>query len=482
MRRRLCTALLLICLVLFLMPARAEAVQPWSREHPEILYPEHLHSAAAVLVDGETGERLFDKNADDRMYPASTTKIMTLLLALESDISLEDRVTIPAEAGDIPKKSSTVPVHPGETMPFKDLLYGFMMKSGNDGANAIAVLVSGSIEAFVARMNERAAALGCADTHFVNAHGYHDKDHYSTAADLARIAMEAMKNEEFRRIVATSSYTMAATEQRGELKITNRTELINPGSRYYYPDAVGIKTGYHSKAGQCFVGAAVRGGKLLISVALNSEGSDETLKWYDTAMLFEYGYTLYEDVSFSELAGLIPADLAVASVSDAAEDDPEGGRVALKLADVSAPEAKVPVRKRQGSGAEAMRQLWESAEIRLDAEITAPVAAGQALGSASFALPDGETVTASLVAVRDVAPKPTPTPIPTPTLAPVTPEPTATAAPVVQEESGGTGRLEKVLLALAAVAAVATGTLIALQIRENARRKRRHRKKKRVQR
>ena len=147
--------------------------------------PDHLYAQTAVLIDAETGDVLFDKDSLVRMYPASTTKMMTLLLALESDIPLDQEIVIPEVAENVPSDSSLVPVYEGERMTFQDLLYGTMLHSGNDGANAIAYLVGGSIAQFVDMMNERAAQIGCTGTHFSNAHGYHDETHYSTAHDLA---------------------------------------------------------------------------------------------------------------------------------------------------------------------------------------------------------------------------------------------------------------------------------------------------------
>ena len=469
MRRR-CFPVFLICLALLLtaFSAGAETVEPWSREHPEVLYAAHLKSQSAILVDGETGEVLFEKNAHERMYPASTTKVMTLLLALESGISLNETVTIPSAAGDYPEGSSVVPVYPGEEMTFRDLLYGFMMRSGNDGANAIAVLVSGSIPDFVAAMNARAEALGCEGTHFVNAHGYHDQDHYTTAADLALIAREAMLNPDFRRIVATAKYTMAATARRGELEITTRNELLVPDSRYYYPDCVGIKTGFHSRAGQCLVGGAIRDSKLLISVALNSDGQDETLKWYDTAMLFEYGYTQYEQCGIAELAAALPELPVTVTVNNAAADDPEGGSVALRLEGFSDGNAQVSVRKRDGARAEAMQRLWKNATVELSEDVAAPVAEGQTLGRFECTLPSGATISANLTAARAVAAQPDPTPVA------VKAEPTPTSAPqpvAVERSSSGLQRLEKILIVIGILAAIAVAVLAALLAQEKADRK-----------
>ena len=262
----------------------------YTSDDPENLQAGHLYAEACILVDADTGEVLFEKNADERMYPASTTKIMTLLLALES-VDADEVVTLPEETNKIPSDSSRVPVYAGEQMPMRDLLYGLMIKSGNDAANAIATLVSGSTEEFAGAMNRKAAALGMTDTHFANPHGYHSKNHYTTARDMAVLTCAALKTPEFLRIVSTKTYTMSATARRGALKLENGYAILNPDSKYYYRGAFGIKTGYTSSAGQCYVGAATHNGRTLIAVVLNS-GIAKTDKWKDTARLFDYGFAI----------------------------------------------------------------------------------------------------------------------------------------------------------------------------------------------
>ena len=177
LRRLRGLALLLAALLALIcaLPAMAEETPAdYNRNVPQLLHEGHLYAPAAVLVDATNGDILFAKNARQRMYPASTTKVMTLLLALESGIAMDTTIVIPKQASEIPADSSLIPVFPGDVMTFRDLLYGFMLTSGNDGANAVAVLVSGNVEGFVQRMNARAAELGCEDTHFANPHGYHD--------------------------------------------------------------------------------------------------------------------------------------------------------------------------------------------------------------------------------------------------------------------------------------------------------------------
>lgn len=257
---------------------------------PLALTEDYVYARACVLMDADTGQILFEKQADKQMYPASTTKIMTLLLALEQ-LSLNKVVTIPKEASQVPGDSSLVPVTVGEEMTARDLLTALMLRSGNDAANATAVLSYGTLDRFVAAMNSKAAQLGMTGTHFVNAHGYHDPDHYTTARDLATLTREALNDQKFVDIVSTLRYTMAATANRDALSLKNSYTILDSSSRYYDERAFGVKTGYTSKAGYCYVGAATYQGRTLIAVLFRS-GRQKDDKWVDAHRLFEYGFAL----------------------------------------------------------------------------------------------------------------------------------------------------------------------------------------------
>ncbi len=257
---------------------------------PLALDGDYLYAGAALLMDADTGEVLLEKNAREKMYPASTTKLMTLLLGLKRG-NFKQVVTIPKAAANIPGDSSRVPVVPGEKMPYVDLLFGLMMRSGNDAAMAIAELVSGSVDAFVEAMNQEAAQLGMTGTHFTNPHGYHDPEHYSTAYDMALLMRAALQDSRAKSVIERRQYTMTATTQRknAPLQLSNHYDLLDPNSKYYSPDALGGKTGYTGMAGQCFVGAARKDGTTLIAVVLDS-GYYKTDRWLDVARLFAYGF------------------------------------------------------------------------------------------------------------------------------------------------------------------------------------------------
>ena len=245
-----------------------------------------MYSGACLLMDAPSGQVLFENQADQSMYPASTTKIMTLLLAIEHG-DLEREVTVPDSAADIPADSSRMPVYPGETMCMADLLYGLMMRSGNDAANAVAELCSGSVEAFVQEMNDKAQALGMNNTHFVNPHGYHDKQHYTTARDLAILTREGLTNADFCKVTTCLSYTLPPTQKRDSLTLTSPYEIFDPESEYYIDGAAGVKSGYTSHAGFCFVGAYQKNDRTLIAVILGAPSRNRA--WSDLKRLFAYG-------------------------------------------------------------------------------------------------------------------------------------------------------------------------------------------------
>ena len=397
------------------------AVTPadYNPDTPAVLENDHLYAESAFLIDMDTQAVLLSKNSRVRVYPASTTKIMTLLLAVESDIPLDQRVTIPAEAGDIPAGSSVVGIKPGDQMTWSDLLYGFMLRSGNDASNAIAVLVSGSIPAFVSQMNLRAMQLGCEGTHFVNAHGYHDQDHYTTPQDLARISLYAMQNETFRQIVGTAHKSITVTRggKTGSTDAENRNSLLLSESKYYYNGATGIKTGHHNKSGRCVVASAERQGVRLMAVVMDCATEDRL--WADCHKLFNYGFSQYVSYSMTEILGRMQEEICNVTIDNAIETDVNGGRMLLGYGNIVNGEA---IRMVQHNSDEAMQRVYAdvraSMHIDWNRELVAPVSAGEVLGTISFETPDGTTVSAELKASRDVEAKPEPTPSPTPTPAP----------------------------------------------------------------
>ena len=398
-------AFVIAVLLAFVLPMSAMATPAdYDVSKPAVLAADHLYGESAIVIDSESGEVLFSKDSRVRMYPASTTKIMTLLLAIETGWDFNMTVTVPKEAGEIANDSSIVPVYEGEVTTFGDLIYGMMLKSGNDAANAIAVIVSGSLSAFVEKMNNRAEELGCLGTHFTNAHGYHDENHYSTAYDLALITQEALKHEKIREICATQSYVINASP-REPFQINTSNSMILPNSSYYYEDCIGVKTGTHSKAGMCFVGAAEKDGLTLITVTLNCVSDDA--KWTDTKRLLNYGFTRYTAYTLDQMFELSSSRLLTTRVSNAAENDPMGGVLEMKLTQVSDPSY---VRMIQTGSEEArdraITDFAQRAQITLMDNLAAPITEGEFVGSFAYTAQDGQVLTASLIAGRSIAAQP----------------------------------------------------------------------------
>lgn len=253
---------------------------------------------SALLYELNTDTLLYALNPHERKYPASLTKVMTCMLALERG-NLDDVITVSETAvTGLMEAASVSGLVPGEEITLHDLLYCVMLESANEGCNVVAEYISGSVEEFVKLMNERAAELGCTGTHFVNPHGLHDEDHYSTAYDLMLITKEAWKNPTFREISSTPYYTLPATNKHEEHKITTTNELMLnlPGS-YYYSKAAGIKTGFTSPAGRCLVSTADNGSLSLLGIILDAEtihneaqGIWDKRNFPECINLFEYGF------------------------------------------------------------------------------------------------------------------------------------------------------------------------------------------------
>ena len=478
MRLNLITRAALAALLILALGALAAAESPsdYDMSAPQNLRPGHLYAESALLIDEDSGEVLLNKNSRIRMYPASTTKIMTLLLGLESDIAMDDVVTIPQEAGNAPSDSSLIPVKPGDQMTWRDLLYGFMLSSGNDGANAIAVLVDGSLDAFVARMNARAAEIGCEGTRYANPSGYHDDDHYTTASDLARISQTAMQNADFRAIVASPTCDITVTRG-GETRtgtIVSRNSLLQSDLKYYYPDCTGIKTGHHRRAGWCFVGSAERDGRRVICVVMNCD--QEVQKWYDAARLFEYGFTCYEQAPVATLVARAAEEIGPVSVENAEDDDPRGGVLAVSVDAIEDGGATAPVvRGSEASLDAAAARIADGFAVEWTRPLVAPIEAGETLGTLTCALENGGTATATLVAARAVAAKPAATEI------------VATQAPAVEieeepESSAEPVRANRRSFALPILAALAILLALGLAIAaiSRAQRQKRHRRRRRA--
>lgn len=257
-----------------------------------------LISASACLMDAETGQVLFDKNMDAMMYPASTTKVMTGLLVAElSDPG--DIATVSESAIDIAEwNSSNIALSPGEELPVDSLMYALMLPSANDAANTLAEHIAGSQSDFAALMNDRARKIGANSTNFVNAHGLHEPQHYTTARDMALITREAAKNPVFMHYFGTATHTIPPTNlQPEERPFTNYQYMLNSTTRFYDPDVIGGKVGYTTEAGHTMTTVARRDGRTLVCVVMNSPNRYD--KFRDTLALLEFGFEEFSEVTIS---------------------------------------------------------------------------------------------------------------------------------------------------------------------------------------
>lgn len=234
-------------------------------------------SRAAVVVDSESGRMLFGKNPERRMYPASTTKVLTAIIAIESG-KLDEIVTV--RRTDLKVVPTVIGLRIGERIALRDLVYGMMLRSGNDAARSIARHVAGSQVEFSKLMNAKARRLGCTGSNFVNAHGLPNRNHYTTAHDLGRIMRHAMQNAEFRRITGTRVYRSKSSHV--TRKFYNKNKLLK-----LYDGTTGGKPGYTRAAQQTLVATAARAGREVVIVCLHSHGK---ALWSDAIQLFDLGF------------------------------------------------------------------------------------------------------------------------------------------------------------------------------------------------
>ncbi len=365
--------LLVICLLLLpLLASFAEAA-------PSVSAP------CAILTDAETGLVLYEKNAHRKAYPASTTKVMTAILALEKG-NLSDMVEVSFNAvNSISYDSSKAGLFEGEVFSLKDLVYALLICSANDAANVIAEHIGGDIDTFVQMMNTRAQELGAVNTHFVNTHGLHHEDHYTTAYDLALLGRHALTLPHFREIVAMRSYVLEPTPKYEEKRYLNSTNhLLNPQSQYYYTNAIGIKTGYTDAAKSCLVSASETEDATYVAVVLGAESADgKTMSFVDSRALLSYGAEYCTPQVLCE-AGTAAEGIPVKKAKDT-------DKVAVHTAE--AVSAILP----EGALAEEVEKLEY---IKTDLE--APVRAGDILGKVEYRYNDMVIGQTYLVADTDV--------------------------------------------------------------------------------
>ena len=368
---------LLFAAVLLATPALAAAAP----EHP-------VAAKGAILYELNTDTVLLEQDADARLYPASTTKLMTALVAMEYG-NPEDIITVPAEAVDgLFELGSASYLLAGEEISFMDLMEYMLIASGNDAANAMAIHISGSISAFADLMNNRAQELGCTNTHFVNPHGLHDEEHYTSARDLLRIAKAAMQNPTIAEIVAKDEVVLPITNKHPQTttKYTTNYLISRKSTReYYYEGAIGIKTGTTTPAGLCLVAACVKGDYTYYTVVLGAEKGEngERNQFIETAKLFDYGAENFsQQVMLSSSEPIAEVPVRLSNEKDSVVVTPSENITAM------------------------LPNAFETSDLTMkytvEESVAAPVQAGDVLGKLTVSY-EGKTWQLDLVASSDAA-------------------------------------------------------------------------------
>ena len=378
---------LFICLLLLL--SLSMIFSPFVNAEEEI--PD-IASPSALLMDYSSGKILYEKNINEKRYPASLTKIMTAIIVLEN-CELSDIATVSYDA--VMSLSSgyvTANLQIGEELTVEQLLYVLMVGSSNDAAIVLAEHVSGSVEKFADLMNEKAKELGCTSTNFVNPNGAHDENHYSTAYDLALMARYAMQNETFRTLVSTTSYTLPITNKYDRedriFRTTNSLLHLDTSDRadnYYYQYATGIKNGFTTPAGNCLIASANKNNLELITVVLGAGQTKDGLsqRYLDTLSLFDYGYSTYTLKQIINKGGIIQT----LNIKNAT-------RKTKKVEAVVANDVYALMKQADKNSAVLP-------EINLNDNLKAPLKKGDVIGSVTYTV-EGIQYTEDLLANNDV--------------------------------------------------------------------------------
>ncbi len=362
MYKRLFPLLFLLMMIHFSHPAYVWADAP------------QLKAESAILLDAKTGQVLYDKNSHNRKAPASTTKVLTALLAIESG-RLDEITTVSIHAASTP--GSTLNLYAGQHISLRELLTGLLLRSGNDAAVAIAEHLAGSVKNFADLMNKKAYDIGARESHFVNPHGLTHPDHYTTAYDLALIACYAMRNPVFAELVSTKEAEIEWLDRKGheqDRSLRNTNKLL-----WMFEEADGVKTGTTGAAGPCLISSATRDNQKLIAVVLH-----DSARWYDSMQLLKYGFDTFDLINYAA------ANDIVAAVGV------EGGMT--KQLDVIANTAAAIVVPAQNRSAVTV-------ECNIPDIVKAPIYRGQKIGEIIFYVHGQPVKTIDVVAAQDIRQK-----------------------------------------------------------------------------
>ena len=346
-----------------------------------------INSEACILINLNSNKILYSKNANEKMYPASTTKILTAILAVEN-CKMTDMATVSHDAiFNVPKGYKNAALVEGEQMSIRDLLCVMLIPSTNDSAFVLAEHIGGTVENFAQMMNDKAKEIGCKNTHFVNPNGIHDEDHYTTAYDLALIGSYAYKNSTIRVIASTLKYTLPTSNKYDQTDrvFATTNDLIKTNSKYYYEYATGLKTGYTEPAQSCIIATAKKDDVELLAVVLHGEKAEDGTQYreVDCKNLFEYGFNNYSLKKIAD-SGDVPTSINV-----------KNGTLGTRKLDLKLDEdvyAYVP------------NNLSESNvtfNVSLNDDLKAPISENSVVGKISY-IADGTTYSADLLATHEV--------------------------------------------------------------------------------
>ena len=337
-----------------------------------------INAESALLIDNKTNKVLYSKDMNRKMFPASTTKILTAILVLENH-SLDEKVTASYNAVmTIPSGYSTASIQIDEVLTVEQLLELLLVHSANDAANVLAEYTGGSIDSFVAMMNTKINELGLSDTHFTNPYGLQDNNHYTTAHDLAIIMQYCLKNVDFRKIAGQASCAIPSTNKSEPRKYSSTNELLVAGNSNYYPNLIAGKTGYTSEAGECLVSAVYNDNLELVGVILNSNN-----RFKDTRSLYNYGYTNFSIKNIVNEKDIITN----VEVKNATKDTKNLNLLVSE---------DIPVLANNSDDLSKIEP-----QITLNSDIKAPIEDGQVLGKVSYSV-NGITYSTDLIAANNV--------------------------------------------------------------------------------
>ena len=343
-------------------------------------------AASAIVIDANSGDAIYAMEAEKKLPTAGTSNIMTAIIALENT-ALGDSFTVTEEAlANVKYDQPRLGIKVGESYTLEQLLYAILLNSDNDAANAIAIGVSGTIDAFVDKMNEKAEELGLSNTHFANPTGFPNGEHYMSAADLAALSRYAMQNTEFKNIVKTQKYDMQTPHGTQTLLSTNHLVSRYKYPYHYYSGAIGVKSGNSADAGYCLVSAAEKNNLYIISVLMgcdNQDPKDGAYSFTDTAKMLDYVFGNYKSVMLAK-KGDIVYDSKVSEAKD-------GVRVAITVED------DVYITLKNTADSDAI-----TSEVNIIQKLKAPIHKGDYFGTVTYSY-NGKTVkTANVVAANEV--------------------------------------------------------------------------------